>query len=269
MRAPLLILSLMAFTVLLHQAYGQGSRSRGPQSRRPSTEAPAYDDYYYDEEGAEEETHKKAEKQPASSGSHSRGGSSHGSSSSSSSSSRNKPEPVDDYEEPPQKPSTPKPPPSSSSSSSSRPKPAEPKPAAEHQEQDHAKKNGPISPSTLFLAPRKNRLQRPNVHYAARPRPTLPSFIKSPPALGAISTTELPVRVAATEATRTTAQPKVKTSTTPKSSRFNNGNGGRRKERVTTEPSAASDAGSGSGRRFGKTGRVKNTSRPRFRAGAN
>lgn len=287
MRTPLALLwALLALALILPSARAQRSRGQS-QARRPSTEAPAYDDYYYDEEGAEEEGSKKSDK--SSSSQAGRGGAASGSSSSSRGGAKAEPAAEDDYDAPP--------PPSKSSASStakpssftskSKPGPGpETKPPAaasagasaanggdSDDDEPASKKSGPISPSTLFLAPRKNRLHRPNVHYAARPRPTLPSFIKHPPPLGAISTTVTPkprsAIAAATEepkVARSTAKPKASSKRAGSSAGFS-GASGRKRDRSTTESPASTDGDRGSGR-FGGSGKSKNTSRPRFRAGS-
>ncbi|KAH6935024.1 hypothetical protein HPB50_002979 [Hyalomma asiaticum] len=252
-------------------------RSRGQsQARRPSTEAPSYDDYYYDEEGAEEEAASKKPDKSSSSQSSSRG-----SSGSSGTSRGGKPETPsdDDYDAPP---------PSSKSTSSLRRLSLRRRlprntslasgtadTASDSGAEEPPQKKGPVSPSALFLAPRKNRLHRPNVHFAARPRPTLPSFIKHPPPLGAISTTVTPkprsAAVAVTEepkVARSTAKPKSSSASSKRggSSGFSGGASGRKRDRSTTESPASTD-GDRSNRRFGGSGK-KNTARPRFRAGS-
>lgn len=282
MRTPVLLLwVVVALAVILPAVRAQRSRGQS-QARRPSTEAPSYDDYYYDEEGADEDAAAKKPEKSSSSQSSSRGGSS-GGSSVSSRGGKSEPAAEDDYDAPPpssksSSSSTAKPSPSSKLKSGSSVDPKPPPPAAasdaggEPEGEEPPKKTGPISPSALFLTPRKNRLHRPNVHYAARPRPTLPSFIKHPPPLGAISTTVTPkprsAAVAVTEepkVTRSTAKPKGTSSSSKRGSSFSGGAAGRKRDRSTTE-SPASTEGERSNRRFGGTGK-KNTSRPRFRAG--
>ncbi|XP_065283955.1 microtubule-associated protein RP/EB family member 1-like [Dermacentor albipictus] len=287
MRTPLLLLwVVVALAVILPP--GRAQRSRGQsQARRPSTEAPAYDDYYYDEDGADEEAASKKPEKSSSSQSSSRG-----SSGSSGSSRGSKPEPPsdEDYDAPPPSPksssssSTAKPSSSSLSKHKSGPsadaKPSAAAPASEPTDEPGAEepphKKGPLSPSTLFLAPRKNRLHRPNVHFAARPRPTLPSFIKHPPPLGAISTTVTPkprsAAVAVTEepkVTRSTAKPKISSASSKRGGNggFSGGAAGRKRDRSTTESPASTD-GDRSNRRFGGNAKSKNTSRPRFRSGS-
>ncbi|XP_037503453.1 putative protein TPRXL [Rhipicephalus sanguineus] len=285
-RTPLLLFwVVVALAVILPAVRAQRSRGQS-QARRPSTEAPNYDDYYYDEEGADEEAASKKPEKSSSSQSPSRG-----SSGSSGTSRGGKPEPPsdEDYDAPP--PSSSK---SSSSSSTAKPsssssskhksglstdtKPPAPSgasdPAGDSGAEEPPQKKGPVSPSALFLAPRKNRLHRPNVHFAARPRPTLPSFIKHPPPLGAISTTVTPKPRSA--AVAVTEEPKVSRSTVkPKSSSasskrggsgFSGGAAGRKRDRSTTESPASTD-GDRSNRRFGGNGQKK-TARPRFRAGS-
>lgn len=282
MRTPILLLSLVALAVLLPLASSQRSRGQS-QARRPSTEAPSYEDDYYYEDPGDEDSPKKGDKGAAAAGG--RGGSAGSSSSGAAGSGSRKSEPADeDYDAPPAKAAPSKSAPSKSAStakpaaastSSSRAKPAESKPAPPEPEEE-VKKSGPISPSTLFLAPRKNRLHRPNVHYAARPRPTLPSFIKHPPPLGAISTTVTPKpRSAVTEeprVARTTAKTKTSTASSSKNGgangRFNGGASGRKRDRSTTESPASTDGERGN-RRFGGNTKTKNPSRPRFRAGSN
>lgn len=285
MRTPLLLLwVVVALAVILPVVRGQRSRGQS-QARRPSTEAPAYDDYYYDEEGADEEAASKKPDKSSSSQSPSRGSSG---SSGSSRGAKSEPPSDEDYDAPPpsskssSSSSTAKP--SSSSSSKYKsgsstdvkpPAPAGPSdPAGDSGAEEPPPKKGPVSPSALFLAPRKNRLPRPNVHFAARPRPTLPSFIKHPPPLGAISTTVTPKPrsgpVAVTEEpkiSRSTAKPKSSSASSKRgSSGFSGGAAGRKRDRSTTESPASTD-GDRSNRRFGGNGK-KNTARPRFRAGS-